>query len=152
MANVTMDTWCHRGTLYCEGQSTAEGTTDATPRQIVGPTFSKKGESGLTVDTTNDYITIVDAGDYLVAGSISFSGTGNKTYKVSVYSDTSTDTNISFTRKLGTGGDVGSASIGPAVITLAAGDDVCLFHSSTDGGSAFTAAEVQLSVVKLSDA
>lgn len=146
---TALATWKHRGTLYVEGNSTAETTTDATPRKLGGPTWSKSGESGLTVDTTGGDITIDTAGDYLVAGSVSFSGTASKTFNLTVYIDAASS-NISLERKLGAGGDVGSASIGPAVLTMAAGEELSIYHSSTDGGSAFTATDMQLTAVRLS--
>ena len=151
MTDIAFGTWCHRGTLYAEGQSTAESTTDATPRKIAAPTWSKDSETGLTVDTTGGDITIASdgAGDYLVSASIAFSGTASKTFTCEIYID-STGTGMSLTRKLGAGGDVGSASIGSAVVTLAAGEEVSIYHASTDGGSAFTVVDIQLTCVRLS--
>lgn len=151
MATQSMDSWCHRGTLYVEGNGTAEaGGSSATPAQIVTPTFVKGVEEGVTVDTTNSYITIAEAGDYLVGASVSFSGSNSSTYNITIYKDTSTSTNMTLERMLGSGGDVGSATLGPCVLTLAAGDDICLFQSSTDGGSVFTCSDAQLSVIRLS--
>jgi hypothetical protein len=144
---TALATWKHRGTLYCEDNSTAESTVDATPRQIAN-LGAKKVEAGLTVDTAASKITVAAAGDYLVVAGVCFSGTLSKTYVVEVYIDT-TGTNLKLERKLGTGGDVGSAHVS-GIITLAAGEDVSIYQSTTDGGSAFTIQNGQLSVARLS--
>ena len=147
MTDVALATWKHRGTLYCEDNATAESTVDATPRQIAN--LGAKGvEEGLTVDTANSKITAAAAGDYLISAGVSFSGTISKTFVVEIYIDT-TGTNLKLERKLGTGGDVGSAHVS-GIITLAVGEDVSLYQSTTDGGSAFTIQNGQLSVVRLS--
>ena len=144
---TALATWKHRGTLYVTGNSTGESTVDATPRKIAA--LATKGvESGLTVDTAGNQITIDTAGDYLVISTISFSGTLTKTFNVTIYKNTST-TNLALERKLGTGGDVGSAAVS-GIVTCAADDDISLYQSSTDGGTAFTALDAQLSVVRVS--
>lgn len=144
---TALATWKHRGTLYVEGNAGAESTVDATPRQIAA--LDTKGvEVGLTVDTANQYILIAAAGDYLVVANASFSGTLNKTFNVTVYLDT-TSTNLTLERKLGTGGDVGSAGVS-GIVTCAVGEYISLYQSSTDGGSAMTVSDAQLSVVRLS--
>ena len=146
MATESIGTWCHRGTLYVTGNSTPETTVDTTPRQIAA--LDTKGvEQGLTVDTTNGYITVAEAGDYLVIGDVSFSGTNSSTYNVEIYKNTS-GTSHMLERKLGTGGDVGQGSV-HAVITCAASDDISLYQYTADG-SAMTVTDAQLSVIRLS--
>ena len=136
----------HRGTLYVTGNSSGESTVDATPRKIAA--LATKGvEVGLTVDTAGSQVTIAVAGDYMVVGTISFSGTLSKTFNVAIYKNTST-TNFALERKMGTGGDVGSAAVS-GIVTCAATDDISLYQSSTDGGTAFTALDAQLSVMRI---
>ena len=144
---TALATWKQRGTLYVTGNTTGESTVDATPRLIAALDTSGPAE-GLTVDTAGSQITIDEAGDYLVIGSISFSGTLSKIFNVAIYKNTST-TGYALERKLGTGGDVGSAMVS-GIVTCAALDDISLYQSSTDGGTAFTATDAQLSVVRLS--
>ena len=144
---TALATWKHRGTLYVTGNSSAESSVDATPRKIAA--LATKGvEAGLTVDTAGNQITIDTAGDYLVIASISFSGTLSKIFNVAIYKNTST-TSFVLERKLGTGGDVGSGAVS-GIVTCAATDDISLYQSSTDGGTAFTATDAQLSVIRLS--
>ena len=141
-----MDTYKHRGTLYVEGNAGAESTVDATPRKIAA--LDTKGvEEGLTVDTGNNQITATIAGDYLVIGSISFSGTLSSTYNIAIYKNTAT-TNLVLERKLGTGGDVGNAHVN-GIVTLAIGDDISLYQFTADG-SAMTVTDANLTVVRLS--
>ena len=144
---TALATWKQRGTLYVTGNTTGESTVDATPRKIAA--LDTKGpESGLTVDTAGNQIHIDEARDYLVIGSVSFSGTLLKTFNVAIYKNTST-TNYTIERVLGTGGDVGSATVS-GIVTCANGDDISLYQSSTDGGTAFTATDAQLTVIRLS--
>ena len=144
---TALATWKQRGTLYVTGNTTGESTVDATPRLIAALDTSGPAE-GLTVDTAGSQITIDEAGDYLVIGSISFSGTLSKIFNVAIYKNTST-TGYALERKLGVGGDVGSAIVS-GIVTCAALDDISLYQSSTDGGTVFTATDAQLSVIRLS--
>jgi len=144
---VSMSTYKDRGTLYVEGNAGAESTVDATPRKIAA--LDTKGvESGLTVDTAGNQITIAQAGDYLIIASASFSGSLSKTFNITIYKNTAS-TNLTIERKLGTGGDVGNTHVN-GIVTLAVDDDISLYQSSTDGGSAMTVSDAQLSVVRLS--
>lgn len=144
---TALATWKHRGTLYVTGNTTAESTVDATPRKIAA--LDTQGvEEGLTVDEASNQITVAVAGDYLVIGSVSFSGSLSKTFNVAIYKNTST-TNLMFERKLGTGGDVGAATVS-GIVTCAADDDISLYQSSTDGGTAMTITDAQLTVIRLS--
>lgn len=141
-----MNTWKERGTLFAEGNTTAETTVDTTPRKIAA--LATKGvEAGLTVDTTNNKITVGKTGDYLVIGSVSFSGTISGTYNVSIFKNL-VSTNLTLERKLGTGGDVGSATV-QGIVSCSAGDDLSLYQSTADG-SIMTVTDGQLSVVRLS--
>ena len=139
--------WNNYGGLYVEDGVTAETTTDATPRKIGGFTTVMPSSSTCTPSAATDNITVTDAGDYLVTAQMSFSGTLSKTFVVEIYNGT-TATNLKCTRKLGTGGDIGSASV-TGILTLAASDAISLYQSSTDGGTAFTLADGQLTLTKI---
>ena len=149
MANVTFESdILISGYMGAEDNSTAEATTDATPRKIAN--FDTDGSSPLNcvVDSTTDNdITISKAGYVTINLTISFSGTASKTFVVEIYINGAPVTeNAKLERKLGAAGDVGAAAVcwsGP----VSANDVVTVYHSSTDGGSAFTAQQLQLSVV-----
>jgi len=138
--------WNNYGMLAVEGNSTAETTTDATPRKIAN--FGVEKDNGVaTAAHATDGITVADAGDYYITAFCSFAGTLSKTFHVEIYKDT-TGTGVALTRKLGTGGDVGSAGCA-GIVALTAGQVVSLYHASTDGGSAFTMVDGQLNIMRL---
>lgn len=143
----TMGNWTHRGVLYTEGNTTGELAVDATPRKVEA-LASQGVESGLTVDELNSQITIAVAGDYMVTATVSFNGSQSKTFKIAIYKN-GVSTGYTLERKLGTGGDVGSAAVS-GIITCAATDNLSLYQSSADGGTAMTITNAQLSVVRLS--
>ena len=143
---MDFNTWNNYGGLYVEDGATAETTTDATPRKIAAFTTVMPSSSACTPSAATDDITVTDAGDYKIDTQFSFSGTLSKTFVVEVYVD-GVATNMKCTRKLGTSGDIGSASV-IALVTLTAGQAVSLYHSSTDGGTAFTMADGQITISK----
>lgn len=136
------------GTMSVQGNASAEATTDATPRPIA--LWDTDGlASNMTVDSTTDNdITAGLGGKYLVNLDVSFSGTASKTFAVEIYKNGAA-TGFSLIRKLGTGGDVGSASC-HGMVTLAAGDTLTTYQSSTDGGTAFTLVDGQLTAYRVS--
>ena len=120
-----------------------EATVDGTPRQIAG--WNINGLSyDCVADHTTDDITIATAGVYEVNLTVSFSGSASKTYVVEIYKNGLT-TGFAFERKLGTGGDVGSASCNGLVSCIPT-DTIEAWQSSTDGGSAMILSEAQLLV------
>ena len=146
MATESIGTWCHRGTLHVANNGTPETDVDATPRQITAPTFSKAGETGLTVDTTNDYITIAEAGDYMVTATLSFTGANGKTINVEIYKNTS-GTGFDLERTMSSA-NAGSAACS-GIVTCVAGDDISLYQYA-DSATVMTVKSMQLSVVRLS--
>lgn len=126
--------------------STAEPTTDATPRKIEA--FDVDGESNrMTPDASSGVITVVEAGTYDVQGHISFNATLSKTFKVRAYRNT-TAIGVPLERKMGTGGDVGSASF-CATSVFGVGDTISAWHWSSDGGTSFTARQMSLSAKRV---
>lgn len=142
------------GSFRVEAGSTAETTTDATPRQIAA--WNTNGLSNnVTVDHTDDALKATVAGTYEVTGELSFSGSASKTFQVEVYvyDDSATSWSASGSaqdRKLGAGGDVGSMPIS-AIVALDVDDKVGLYHSSSDGGTSFTVSEATMSIKRIAD-
>lgn len=126
--------------------STDETTTDATPRKITA--FDTDGPANrVTNDASAGTLTIVEAGTYSIEGHVCFSGTLSKTFKIQVYKGT-TAIGVPMERKLGTGGDVGSASF-KALAVLAVGDVISAYHWSTDGGTTFLAQQIYLTATRM---
>ena len=145
-AHQPTDTTAH-GILSVQAGAAGEATVDATPRKIAG--WNTAGIAvGTTPSITTDDITIDTAGTYQVTVSLSFNGSASKTYLCEIYKNGLT-TGFAFERKLGTGGDVGSASI-TALVACAVTDTIEVFQWSSDGGSAMTVTEGQLSVHRVS--
>lgn len=145
------------GILYTyEGDtSSPEASQTASATATLLSTWTHNGLSnGMTVDHTADKITATVAGTYEVDVSVSFSGQLNKTYEIEIYLDdisaspTPVKTGFEFTRKLGTGGDVGSAGC-VGIVEMAVGDSVMVYMKSTDGGTSFLAHYAQLRVTRI---
>ena len=110
--------------------------------------------SGITVDSSTGLVTVTNTGVYEINMSISFSGSLSKTFVFEIYtndisaSPQPTATGFKMTRKLGTGGDVGSASL-TGLVSLAAGDSTMIYASSSDGGTTITVHQSQLAVAQV---
>lgn len=136
------------GVMSVQGASTAESTTDGTPRKVAAWTTDGL-EQNMTVDkTTGNDITANVAGTYDVEASISFSGSASKTYMIEIYKNGSA-TGFAAKRKLGAGGDVGDVSLS-GIVALAATDRLQLYQWTTDSGGVITIAEAQLIAVRIS--
>ena len=100
------------GEIWVKGNGTADTVATATSTQITR--FANNGESNNTTpDHTNDHITINKSGKYLVTISISFSGDASVDWSFSLFLNNGTTEceNVHTNRKLGAGGDIGSASM-----------------------------------------
>ena len=110
--------------------------------------------SGITTSSATGKATVTNTGIYEIDMSISFSGQLSKTFVFEIYKDdtsaspTPTATGFKMARKLGTSGDVGSASLS-GLVSLAAGDSVMIYVSSTDGGNTITVHQSQLKVAQV---
>lgn len=129
------------GGIGAVDNSSAETTTDATPRRIAA--FDVDGPANrITRSAAAGTITIIEAGTYDVVGHCCFIGTINKTYKIQVYKDT-TAIGVSAERTLDGSGSIGSVAF-RALGALTAGQVISAYHWSTDGGSTFTAKQIFL--------
>jgi len=112
------------GEIYVEGNSTADTVATATSTQITR--FDVNGASlNTTPDHTNDHITITKAGHYMVNVSLAFSGDASVDWKFTLCKNNGTANflNVHTNRKLGSGGDIGSASMS-GIVDLAVNDTV----------------------------
>jgi hypothetical protein len=112
------------------GQTGISATTWTTITQFDTDVFS----GGVTADQANNKLVLVEAGFYLVVFTMSFSGTGNDTYNVRAVWNGVSDTGAQVTRKLGTGGDVGSATLVAVIDATSGGNDLQVeFQIDTSG-------------------
>lgn len=129
--------------IYCVDASTAQEPAQNVATKVTGFTTNTTA-SNMTADAANDKITVTATGLYHVAFQCSFSGDGLATIKWNVYTGSPlASTYIQCTRKLGTGGDIGSASC-HGIITLTAGHDVEVWVTSDDATPTITPQDMQL--------
>lgn len=108
--------------------------------------FTANGAAfGTTPDHTNDQITINIAGVYDIAFQVSFSGTSSSEVRFRLRKD-GTEQNYGCIRKLGTSGDVGSASFLAPGITLAATDVITVYVEMNGATDDLTVVDAQLTV------
>lgn len=132
------------GHISVLGGATAQGSITTTPVKVTA--FAADGPSSADVTPAHgdDSITVSVAGKYAVGAQVSFSGTASKTFLFRIYVDGVIST-LGFQRKLGTGGDVGSAGLPPCCfLSLTAGQVVTLYVHSSDGGTDITVVDGQL--------
>jgi len=141
------------GMLSVAGGSTAQTGIGSTPVLFTG--FDTDGPSENTApDHTIDGITVGQAGGYSVQLQISFSGSNSTTftfeiYKLSVSPPSALAQPIRFTRKLGTGGDVGSGSC-QGLVHLLENDVIGVFVNADTEGNSITPVDAQLTAQRVS--
>ena len=138
------------GSLQIKSGVTAQSVS-ATPQKLIN--WSSIGPSlGVVPDFANNEFTIGTDGIYEGVGMFMFSGSANKTYVMAMYADVGSgwvDGGApKIIRKLGTGGDVGSASI-CVHASVSAGDKLSTFIWSTDGGTTVTIHEATIMLKRI---
>ncbi len=141
------------GEITAEGNSTALTISSASTdwsNAVQVTTFGQNGASdNTTPDHTNDHITIDVTGVYFVKAEMSFSGGSSDTYSFALYKNNkATILGVRTTRALGTGGDVGSASIS-TVVSLTATDTVEVWIQNETVGADATVQDASLSVFRV---
>ncbi len=107
--------------------------------------FAANGSaSGVTPDHTDDSLTVLVAGVYDVNMSVSFSGSGTRTFKFRLRVN-GIESIYGCTRKLGTGGDVGAAGFHAPGVTLAANDVVTVYVEADNSTADLTVVDAALS-------
>ena len=124
------------GSLTVVGASAEQTSLGVTPVKLTA--FVADGNSnGTTPAHASDQITIGVAGKYDVFFQCSFSGTGSAVFKFRLrIGGAETSPVVGCTRKLGSAGDVGSASFIAPAITLAASDVLTIYVETDDPGTA----------------
>jgi len=119
------------GSLNCFEQAHAQDNPDTGAKITC---FDVNGDShGTTPDHTDDSITIDVAGEFDIYFQCSFSGTANSTVKFRLRID-GAEQLLGCTRKLGTGGDIGSASFFAPAVALSAAEVITVYMEA-DGAT-----------------
>ena len=131
------------GSISCFEEST-EQVDPSTGAKLT--CFTANGNAnGTTPDHTNDQITVNVAGNYDIAFQCSFSGTSSSEVRFRLRVG-GVEQNYGCTRKLGTAGDVGSASFFAPGITLAASDILTIYVEMDTATDDLTVVDAQFSV------
>lgn len=125
------------GTVYVDEGVTAQ--TGIGTSIVLLENFATNGPSSgsVTPDFANNKITLTNAGDYLVLGVLSFSGTNNAEFHFHAYLDAVKQPQIGTRRKIGAGGDIGSASMA-GIVSVTAGQEVTVRVNASASGKSLT--------------
>lgn len=138
------------GIIYVADGLVAQGSIGTTAQVMSG--FANNGPSnGITPDHVNDRLVILSDGIYIVLFQVSFSGTPNATFEVSVRVN-GVEQYPGVHRKLSVGGDVGSgACVG--FLNLSAGDVLTMWVESDNGLNAdsFLPVDAQFGALRIGE-
>lgn len=136
------------GSIYVTGGSTGQ-VPDVDPGELVtGFTTNGLDAGSVTAVAASDKITVGETGNYFVSLSCSFSGTANATFTFYVKVGGSIVAGLRLVRKLGGGGDVGSACL-QGIVSATAADDIEVFVFGGTAPDSFTLVEANLVVTRL---
>ena len=98
--------------------------------------FDSEGPSqgGVSVSAANNEITVTDTGLYVAFLQASFAGSSNSTVDMIVFWNGSEVSQAHFSRKLGSGGDIGSASA-MGIVDVTTGNTIFDVRTHCDGVS-----------------
>lgn len=133
------------GELYRHGNAIAQsiGSTYATITALT----TAGASSNTTVDTGNNRIIVNTSGTYFAIVAVSFTGNNSTVYFGGISKNGTVGNNMVFSRKIGTGTDIGAASCA-GIFTLNASDWVD-FRMKTPTGSSVTVEYANLSIYKI---
>lgn len=110
-------------------------------------------QGGVTPDKANNEIVLGDAGKYYISSTISFtSDTNNVVLIGSIFLDGVEQPNVHLARKVGTGSDLGSASMSGIIVSDSANEPIDLRLRHDAGGAvAITLEYSNISVFRIGD-
>ena len=133
------------GIIITDGATPQTGITD-TPVKLEGFTRNTH-HHGIDGEHQNNRILITHGGDHLITAQMSFSGTVVQLVTIEVYMNDE-PTGVKTERKLGTGGDVGSASI-TGIIHIEDNSEIDLRVNSSGPTIEITPTQVQFNMISL---
>ena len=133
------------GEIYNNSTGTAVVALSTSWKKVTGSFQGETLSSGNIVpDYLNDKITINHIGTFFVGLQCSFSGSNNAVVEACVYLNGVRQESVRFRRKLGTGGDVGSASAIGIISVTGTGVDLELYARADSGTPNFKLESGQL--------
>jgi hypothetical protein len=138
-----------RGSIVRTGGG-AQSSIGTSYVKVTGWTANGSSSANVVPDYTANEITINSAGTYELSYCCSFSGTANTTFHMAAATDdVASEADGALERKIGAGGDVGSASFcGEATVT--AGQTISVYVKADGGGKNITIEHARLTVRKVS--
>jgi hypothetical protein len=134
--NVRLNAYDY-GELYENAGSPGTTITVTTAGTYYGWVSATAGDSNNitsdVADATADHLTIATAGTYYISIHVSFSGTATAVVECALFVNGTENEHIEIYRKLGTAGDVGSASAG-GIEVLSASDELSV-RCTSDGNN-----------------
>jgi len=134
------------GGMHVDDGSTPQSGVNGTPQKLTAWTTAMPAV-GVTVDAANDQLTVGTAGVYLCVAQISFSGTISAAFEAHIYRNGG-DTGFGFHRKMGVGGDQGSATAA-GLVTCAANDVFSVYVNSDGTNDQITVIDGQFFVIRI---
>jgi len=138
------------GEIWVQGNATPDTIATATLAQVTR--FANNGESNNTTpDHSQDHITIIKKGKYLVTISLAFKGDASVEwdFRLGINNGSGFCLNVHTDRKLGAGGDVGSASLS-GICDFAVGDTIELWMKHEAGvNKSITVEDCTMSLVQI---
>lgn len=148
--DVLISTFSVWSAIYTMENAVAQTGITTTPVKLANWTGNVAGKGGMTPDFTDGSIEIPIDGDYLALAQVSWAGSVNQQYEIHVAIDT-VESPFGMHRKIGAGGDAGSASAIAPFENLSITDKITLYVNTFPSGTAeITAIEAQLFVIKIS--
>lgn len=146
----TFGAWA--GMYVADGVTPQSGIT-TTPEKLICFTDNFSGPSGvITPDHTDDSLEVLLNGDYLALAQLSFSGSNNQSFEIHAYVD-GVESPFGTHRKLGAGGDEGSAVIIAPLVGangLLAAEKVTLYINTVPSGTGeVTVIDGQIFMIKI---
>lgn len=143
------------GELACVDGTTAEATVDTTKRILTCWTAINH-EKHVDITLSNNYIEVTEPGLYLVQFQASFTGSNTTVHAFEIYAYFSSipvwfPTARRCERYIGTGSDVGSASIFSVISLPTAGDRIAIYQYADGASKTLTVEQAQLTVARISN-
>lgn len=132
------------GGMFVHSGSAPQANITTSESKLTGFTGAFHSD-GITVDHANDILIPLAGGDFFAMGQFSFSGDNNVTFEFDFAIDDVSIVGGGCRRKLGAGGDVGSASFFAILEELSVNAEVSIrVKSDQGGGASLTLVDAQL--------
>lgn len=135
------------GMIYVNDGATAQSGIGTSDVKVTGFTTNGPSKGNVTPDVASDEIDVSETGDYECALNMSFSGTANTEFSAHIAIN-GVLTAIGLHRKLGTGGDSGSAACS-GLLAITSGESISAYIRADGASKEITLIDAQLTVKRV---